>query len=364
MKGELTKEEDSYLNIWMNKVSRSFAVVVTALEEPLKNYMSAAYILCRVIDNIEDCTSPNAWKIDRFEEVSKLLAEPELALDILSVWDAEIWPGLTNDERHLMTSADGAQLWSIFAQFPAEVKSILSHWTRQMVEGMSHLEQAGYRPRFVNRNGIQVLEDEYDYDHYCYIVAGTVGNLSTELVTQHYQLTASTASMLLENCEACGRGLQKTNIIKDFPEDLLRGISYLPGNWLEEVSNTPLSLSGAPAEWNYKVLENIIGELRDATQYVLALPYTAPGYRMASLLCLLPAYQTILLAAQKQEQLFTSGHPSKISHVTFAQCLFDAKKMVKDNNSILDYSQEIESQMDYYFGENSSRISYSGVGLK
>jgi hypothetical protein len=34
-------EEVSYLDKWMNKVSRSFAVVVAALEEPLRYYLAS-----------------------------------------------------------------------------------------------------------------------------------------------------------------------------------------------------------------------------------------------------------------------------------------------------------------------------------
>ena len=42
------------------------------------------------------------------------------------------------------------------------------------------------------------------------------------------------ANRLRQTCEACGRGLQKTNIVKDFTKDLDRGISYLPLTWLQE----------------------------------------------------------------------------------------------------------------------------------
>ena len=67
--------------------------------------------------------------------------------------------------------------------------------------------------------GVQVLAGYQDYNQYCYIVAGTVGNLATDLVILHYQLSGSVAEHLLRYSQACGRGLQKTNIVKDFPED-------------------------------------------------------------------------------------------------------------------------------------------------
>jgi farnesyl-diphosphate farnesyltransferase len=349
---EQASENVSYLDTWMNKVSRSFAVVVAALEEPLKYYLATAYILCRVVDNIEDCTDSIDWKKARFEEVSQLLGEPGQAQEVLKTREAGDWPGLTRDEKDLMTSRDGLPLWQIYSQFPPEVRKIIRYWTIQMVDGMSHLQDAAYQPNFVKYDGIQVLAGEQDYNHYCYIVAGTVGNLATELVILHYQLPDSVANHLLKYCQACGRGLQKTNIIKDFRKDLTRGICYLPDEWLNEVGHTPLSLHGATRDWKQKVLADALAELKDATDYVLALPYGATGYRIASLLCLLPALQTILHAAQNQGSLFTSRHPTKISRQTFEQCVLDAGKLTMNNQRILDYYRQLEVQLNLEFAGN------------
>ena len=48
---ELTSAQQWYLDTFMNKVSRSFAVVVACLEAPLNHVMATAYLLCRVVDN-------------------------------------------------------------------------------------------------------------------------------------------------------------------------------------------------------------------------------------------------------------------------------------------------------------------------
>jgi hypothetical protein len=73
---------------------------------------------------------------------------------------------------------------------------------------------------------------------------------------------------------------------------------------------------------------------------------------MSSLLCLLPALQTILLAAQHHESLFTARHPTKISHQTFAQCVLDARRLTKNNQDIQDYYQQLEYEMNGIFLEN------------
>ncbi len=346
---EVTQTQQEYLNVYMSKVSRSFAVVVACLEEPLRDYMATAYLICRVADNIEDCEQPAAWKQSRFAELSQLLEEPTLAPDVLAGWDREDWPGLTSGEREQMGPESGLSLWQIYALIPDDVRSTIRRWVSAMAEGMKHLEDPQRAPLWVTRSGVQVLSGEEDYDRYCYFVAGTVGHMVTELVINHYGLADGTANSLLSTCEACGRGLQKTNIVKDFAKDLARGVCYLPDAWMREVERAPLSLAGAPAEWKRKVLGNVMDELEEYIDYVLALPYSAAGYRMASLLCLLPAYQTLLLAAQSQEELFTPDHHVKISRDTMSQCLLDARSMLADSDAILRYSREIKSAVASLF---------------
>lgn len=342
-------EQTAYLEEWMNRVSRSFAVVVSFLEEPLKSYTSIAYLICRVVDNIEDCSQPFHWKEERFDEFSTLLEKPYQAAQILSIWMSEDWPGLTADERRMMTSVEGFRLWQLYAQLPDETRQVIRSWTLEMAQGMLLIENREENQWMVDRGPVRVICNEYDYDRYCYYVAGTVGHLVTRLAISNYLINGTESGRLLENCEACGRGLQKTNIIKDFIKDLERGICYLPDEWLNEVGYAPLFLNGASRSWKSKVLGNVLSELRSATDYLIALPIHAAGYRMASLLCLFPAYQTILLAAQLQDKLFTRDHYIKISRRTLSECVQDAQRMIADNDGILHYSKQIEQAVLAHF---------------
>ena len=356
----LTKAQETYLDTAMNKVSRSFALVVPCLEEPLNHVLATAYLLCRVADNIEDCAQPFAWRERRFAEFSHLLAEPTPARQLLSDWERRSWPGLTADEEQMMGVEGGLLLWQIYALIPHETRSVIHHWVSVLAGGMRQIEDPLRSPERVNRHGVQMLATEESYNHYCYFVAGTVGYMATELAIQHYPLADDIAGKLLANCKACGRGLQKTNIVKDFAQDLSRGVSYLPDEWLREAEYAPLSLAGAPLVWKQKVIDDVLDELQDATDYILALPYSAVGYRLASLLCLLPAYQTILLAAQRQESLFTPDHHVKISRPTMAQCFQDAQAMVADNDAVWQYNQQITQAIAAIFEEAGE----GGQGLK
>ena len=343
---KLTDAENKYLADTMNKVSRSFAIVVLSLEEPLNGYLATAYLICRVVDNIEDCTQPFAWKQQRFQEFHRLIAEPASAPQILTVWRQESWPGLTQDELEMMGPARGLILWRIYAQIPERSRSAIRHWASEMADGMLRVENPEEHPLLEDRDGIRVLAAESDYNAYCFYVAGTVGHMATELVVVHYGLAEDVATRLLATCEACGRGLQKTNIIKGFAEDLGRGISYLPYTWHREADCAPLSLAGAPVQWKKKVIDDVVRELHAATEYVVALPYEAAGYRMASLMSLLPAYQTLLLAAKQHAMLFTSEHHVKISRPTLAKCQGVAHSMLTDNEAVRRYSRRLEGEID------------------
>jgi farnesyl-diphosphate farnesyltransferase len=338
-----------YLQRHLDSVSRSFAIVIPFLEMPLRHYLATAYLLCRVVDNIEDSGQPAAWKRRRFAEFTQLLRNPHDASAILPQWQDESWPALTDQERRLMSVTDGLGLWQIYTEMPQSTQETIRRWTSIMAQGMNQLDDSNAHPFFVQHQGIKVLETEADYQEYCYIVAGTVGHLATELVIKQYQLSENIALTLYTLAETCGRSLQKTNIVKDFAVDLRRGICYLPDTWLRDADYAPLALQGTAPAWKAMVLEDVLAELRAATDYVLALPYSARGYRRASLLCLLPAYQTLCLAAQRQDTLYTHEHQIKISRPTMARCVADSRALLFDNRSLQRYCQAVEDKIHEQF---------------
>lgn len=336
-----TAHQQSYLQQKLQDVSRSFALVVPFLETPLQHYLATAYLICRVVDNIEDSGQDAEWKFQRFAEFSRLLGAPENAVEILTTWTREDWPALTERERDMMNLNGGLELWQIFAAMPPATQATTRFWVGIMTEGMKQQSDSAHPYAMIHRNGHQILESKDAYDRYCYYVAGTVGHLVTELVIVQYEFPEEVARPLRTRAEACGRALQKTNIIKDFVQDLERQVSYLPDSWLQLADYSPLALCGAAPSWTEMVLDDLLSDLGMATEYVVTLPLAATGYRRAALLCLLPAYQTVLLAARRRDVLFTSEHQIKISHAAMAQCLADSEAMLQDNELLITYSRRI-----------------------
>jgi len=115
----------------------------------------------------------------------------------------------------------------------------------------------------------------------------------------------------------------------------------LPDEWLRLTGHTPLALRGATADFRRIVLEDVLAELDLAARYVTDLPPEAADYRQASLLCLLPALETNLIAARLADKSLTPEHRYKISRMTLGQCMLDARRLMHDDAAILAHSRRM-----------------------
>jgi farnesyl-diphosphate farnesyltransferase len=329
----------------MKGVSRSFSLVAPEVDSPLDDYLAEAYLICRVVDNIEDSHQPFRWQQDRFAEFAQLLADPGQAPTILARWDRLTWNGLSSVEVEMMSRKKGLILWQIYANTPELYRAPIRYWAGEMARGMERSGNPYSDDFFVNHGNVRLPIRESDYDLYCFYVAGTVGRMITELAVIFYEIEEKAARIMTGGSDACGRALQKTNIVKDFAVDLRRGVSYLPVEWQQEIDFAALHLSGVPAQWKKKVLLNVVRELEASVDYVLALPQTAVGYRKAGLLMMLPAFETILLAARRLERLFTPDHSLKISRAQMGRCVLLARKMAADDHAIRAYAGDMAGRI-------------------
>ena len=77
-------------------------------------------------------------------------------------------------------------------------------------------------------HGRLVLSDVDDLQAYCYIVAGIVGEMLTELFVLGSDRVAAVAERLRPRAAAFGEALQLVNILKDSAGDLEEGRQFLP----------------------------------------------------------------------------------------------------------------------------------------
>ncbi|HEX4497513.1 MAG TPA: squalene/phytoene synthase family protein [Thermoanaerobaculia bacterium] len=202
--------------------SRTFALAIPLLPEPTRLEVTLSYLLFRVADTFEDAASwPRALRIEALGRFDALLEAPdrdEIAA-ISRYWGAEV-PCEQIGYRDLLAGLP-AVLDSFFALSPAAVELIREHVLRTS-RGM-----AGFVARTTDEGELR-LRDIPDLQAYCYVVAGIVGELLTELFLLGRPHLEPAAARLRERSRAFGEGLQLVNILKDSASDATEGRRYLP----------------------------------------------------------------------------------------------------------------------------------------
>lgn len=201
------------------KTSRTFALAIPLLEEPLATQVGIAYLLFRIADELEDAP---LWQRDRREH----------ALVSFARWldDAEApeWKRLvaeqapTSSEGCLELLARADDVRAAARSFAPEVAGAMLAHTKRTALGM-----AEFVARQDERGGL-VLESVEDLQRYAYVVAGIVGELLTDLFAFADAGVARVRGALDAEARAFGEGLQLVNILKDAAADACEGRAYVP----------------------------------------------------------------------------------------------------------------------------------------
>lgn len=306
---------DTFVAKHLQGVSRTYAIVVPMLPEPLAETVGVAYLLMRIVDTLED--DPDLCD----EERCRLLDALDAALDDRGDAGALV-------ARPLGTSAAERALMHDAPQILARVHA-LPGIQRQPVGACARAMSAGVR-RLLARSkerGVPypAVRDLTELREYCYYVAGVVGEMLCELMAQqlaHAGLRAERAAAV-----ELGLGLQLVNIIKDVLADADAGRRYLPP--------AERGASGTAANLPRAVLDEARGCLRRGIAFVLALPPVPPGLRSFS------------------------GVPLAWGALTLAQAERDPRNAKIDRAAI----QSTIAQFDQLAGDESALAAWLGTLL-
>lgn len=288
------------------KVSRSFALAIDALPEPVRSYVCTAYLLCRIVDTIEDHPTLDNKPL-YFDNFDQALLNVENVRDIDLTLLENISPPQSWDDE-LMRKCRA--VFELMATYPASTRNILKRNILEMSHGMRD---------YTARGGYLAIElmDSTDLDRYCYYVAGTVGNLLTEIFSEHCQIDDENwIKAQKERGYHFAQGLQKVNIIKDVVADFGRGSVFMPQEWLDKFNVSKQDLIDGTNASNARLLlkyfiSHTATHLEKARDYILELPAEQKGLR---LFCIWPytmALDTLRLASSRA-QLFTAHHEIKV----------------------------------------------------
>jgi 4,4'-diapophytoene synthase len=235
-------------------VSRTFALTIPVLDEPLRSEVAVAYLLCRIADTIEDAEGiPPATRRALFETFIELIdhpLEPEPETRFRNTWCGQV------DAYHQELIHRSGDVLAIYARFNASVQVAISNCLHEMIEGMlTFLERSQ-----TNEGLLRPCSTVLDLERYCHVVAGTVGILLTDLFARELG-TAWATPACYEDGRRFGLGLQITNVLKDAEGDRRRGVTYLP--------DTPHAL-----------VPLAVSHLDRAHHYALSIPRARPDMRL------------------------------------------------------------------------------------
>jgi len=210
----------------LDVVSRTFALTIPRLPGPLVDVVGNAYLLCRIVDTIEDeLPLDDDAREQLYARFNACLLDSGLDdADALEAFAADITRLLPDTapagERELAGCIP--QVLAMTARFASDERAVLRRCVAVMAEGMGRFETLG-----ASGTG---LADEAMLERYCYHVAGCVGEMLTELFCLHDAGVAQRRDELMPLSVAFGSGLQLTNILKDMWIDHRRGVCWLPAD--------------------------------------------------------------------------------------------------------------------------------------
>ncbi|MGF1527488.1 MAG: phytoene/squalene synthase family protein [Candidatus Competibacterales bacterium] len=291
-------------------VSRTFALNIPQLPDALAQVVTTAYLLCRLVDTIEDDPTLDIASKARLSEL--LVAALAGRVPVADLGE-QLVPALGT-----ATPAE----WELLHHAPAVVaaarqcrdgqRQALVRCVALMAEGMVDFQRrAG--PRQVGPQGLADLDE---LDRYCYVVAGVVGEMLTALFCDHSPAIAAKEADLMARAVSFGQGLQMTNILKDQWDDRASGVCWLPRALFAaqgcdlarlDVDRQPVAFAAGLGE----LIGIARGHLHHALEYTLLIPPTEPGIRNFCLWAIGMALLTLRKIDARRD--FSRGDQVKIS---------------------------------------------------
>ncbi len=188
----------------LNQVSRSFAVVIQQLPYELRDPVCVFYLVLRGLDSVEDdMTYAEDKRLPLLRTFHEKCRQDG--------WKIE---GVGDSDDYRVLLANFNKVIKVFKSLKPEYQDVIANICEKMGNGMAD---------YASRKVVTLT----DYDDYCYYVAGLVGIGLSNL----FYASGLESHELGENFDlanSMGLVLQKTNISRDYYEDLTLGRSFWP----------------------------------------------------------------------------------------------------------------------------------------
>lgn len=214
---------DSEISKLLANTSRTFALTIPLLGQPLRRYVGAAYLLFRIADTIEDsCTLSQSQKRDLFVALDDALTSADTGVAESSVPAALRNLQVTDNQHESVLLHQVDSVLATVKAFPKDAGHVVLDCVQRSAAGMKRFVSSG------DQGGNVRLKSMVELREYCYSVAGIVGEMLTELFLQQSRIPSVTADRLRELAPVFGEALQLVNIVKDDEADEKQGRKFIP----------------------------------------------------------------------------------------------------------------------------------------
>ena len=213
-------EHDALLSELLESTSRTFAVAIPCLPMPARREVTIAYLLFRIADTIEDGTL--------LDQQEKLIALDRYDDILVATATARSTPSLSlprapsENQDYLELIHQLPRVVSVLTKLDAGVRDAIVRSTRVSVRGMKRFIANGTSEGRVRIGNLAELRE------YCYVVAGVVGEMLTEIFVNNAKWLEAVRSELDANDRWFGEGLQLVNVLKDSADDADDGRHFIP----------------------------------------------------------------------------------------------------------------------------------------
>lgn len=315
---------------FLDLTSRSFAAVIKELHPELRDAVMLFYLVLRALDTVEDDMS-----IDPKEKVELLRSFHEK----LNTTDWT-YHGCAPTEKDRIVLEEFYYILNVYHTLKPEVQDIIKKNTKEMGKGMADY----ILDELFNLNGVDTIAD---YDLYCHYVAGIVGEGLTDLIDLAGFASFEEGIDKYQLANSMGLFLQKTNITRDYQEDMADGRSFYPREiWskytlsLQNFVKSPEEQAAGVACINDMVL-NALSHVIDMLTY-LSLIKEATSFNF----CAIPQVMAIATLAEVYNNPEVLKRVVKIRKGTTCRLILESRTLPGVVQVVRHYIREINKKTD------------------
>lgn len=315
----------------LREVSRTFALSIEQLPQPLRDSVTLAYLLFRVSDCLED--HPSLSRTEKSELLRLWAAALEGDQPVQELLDHIDRLDPSDPEVNVAQHAD-----VILADTLALPRGLQDPIRTRVIKsslGMARWQDHG-----------PYVEDEEALDDYMHQVAGRVGYLLTDVFSWYSPFIRERRDTLMPLSRECGLALQTVNIIRGMRKDYERGWVYVPRSYYEPLGLTRDSLfDPRNMDRSLQVVERLAQKaehhLWGGLSYVMNLPRRFHRIRLA---CMWPVYFAVGTLAVSRNNADVLLNEAKLGRDKVFQILAHTRLFGWSNHWLRFYYRQLQDE--------------------